>query len=398
MQQAGIRAWIPAVSAAIIARPERVVWVWIFLGLALRLTLALTTVGTNDIVSWQLFMDTIHQADWVRVYHLIPLYNHPPLMSVYLKAIYPWAGGDPHAFRFLIRFPAILADAGPAVLMVRLGKSYFSSEFAGRAAAIVCLTPILVLVSGFHGNTDPLFVFLFMLAAERVLVGGWRLGGGVILGLSLGIKIVPILLFPLFFFWFKTWKERTLFFLGVGAAAALIFGYHMAVDYQVLYRNVFGYNSTPGEWGYTQFLLPFGLWPTFLRVPAKYFLLAAITGAVYQNTRGREGEPKALLEGIGLTYLVFLVVSPGFGMQYLAWLAAPGLFLFVPKWTARYHFLAGLLAFSIYNHWCSGEPFLKVAGAGRWIEWEKGLGLATWLTLIAWLWKWFDSASERSVA
>lgn len=388
MHQAGIRSWIPAVSAATESRPERAVWIYVFLGLTLRLTLALTTVGTNDVLSWLTFMETIHETDWVRVYHIIRDYNHPPMMSLYLEMIRGWVPHVVNGFNFLIRLPATIADVGTALLMVRLGKKFYDDGFAGRAAAVVCLTPLLVLVSGYHGNTDPLFVFLFLLAAERAVTAGWRVGAGMILGLSLGVKIVPILLFPLFFFWLPTWKERIRFFAGAGLVAGIIFGYHAAVDFPVLYRNVLGYDSTHGVWGYTQFLAPFGLWPTFMRWPAKILLLSGITVAVYRHTKGRQGEPRVLLEGIGLTFLVFLVLSPGFGIQYLSWLVAPGMFLVVPKWTARFHFWAGVLAFSAYNHWCHGEPIGMLAGSVRWNPWEWALCIAVWFVLIRWLVAW----------
>jgi hypothetical protein len=398
MHQAGVRAWIPAVSAAMVGRPERAVWAWVFLGLVLRMTLALTTFGTNDVLAWDKFMTTIVATDWVRVYHLVPEYNHPPLMSLYLKLIHPWLGTVPNGLSMLIRLPAILADIGTAFLMVRLAQEFYDNELAGRAAAIVSLTPLLVLVSGYHGNTDPLFVFLFLLAAERVLIGDWRFRAGLILGLSLGVKIVPLMLFPIFFFWLPTGRQRIRFFLGAALAAGAIFGYHLLADFAALYRNVLSYDSTHGVWGYTQFLKPLGLWPPFMRLPAKLLLLGGIVFAAFRHTRGRRGEPKALLEGIGLTFLVFLILSPGFGIQYLSWLVAPGLFLMVPKETARFHFWSGVLAFSAYNHWCHGEPLESLAGSVRWNPWELVLCFIIWVVLIRWLVQWTRLQGRRGAA
>ena len=169
---------------------------------------------------------------------------------------------------------------------------------------------------------------------------------------------------------------------------ALNFGYHIVTDFAVLYRNVLAYDSTHGMWGYTQFLQPLGLWPTILRLPAKLFLLGGIVFAVYRHTRGRQEDPRVLLGGIGLTFLVFLVLSPGFGIQYLSWLVAPGLFLMVPRETARFHFWGGVLAFSTYNHWCHGEPIQRLAGAIQWNPWEWVLCVVVWVVLIRWLRQW----------
>ncbi len=385
MQQVGVRAWIPALSEATVGQPARLLWVWIFLGFAVRATLALLTVGTNDVLSWRQFMMTIHETDWVQVYHVIRDYNHPPPMSLYLQLIYPWVAIVPNGFSLLIRLPAIFADVGTALIVFKLGSRLYDGAFGSLAAMVACLSPLLILVSGFHGNTDPVFVFLFLLAAERAIVAKWRFRAGLILGASLGIKIVPVMLFPLFFFWLPTWKERVRFFAAVALMAVAIFGYHAYVDFPILSRNVLGYDSTHGVWGYTQWLAPLGLWPTFMRLPAKLLLIGAITFAVFRHTRGRQGDSKTLLEGIALTFLTFLVFSPGFGIQYLVWFAVPALFLRMPREAARFHFWSGLLAFSAYNHWCHGEPILSLAGSVRWNPWEMLLCFILWAGLIQWL-------------
>ena len=55
------------------------------------------------------------------------------------------------------------------------------------------------MVSGFHGNTDPVMVMFLVLAAHMCLKERPILAG-LFLALSCQIKIVPLLFVPIFFF------------------------------------------------------------------------------------------------------------------------------------------------------------------------------------------------------
>jgi len=60
------------------------------------------------------------------------------------------------------------------------------------------------MISGFHGNTDPVMV-MFLFIASVMLFREKPALCGLFLALSCQIKIIPLLLFPIFFFF---WLSR----------------------------------------------------------------------------------------------------------------------------------------------------------------------------------------------
>ena len=141
----------------------------IVLGLVImvvKLRIAATTEGTNDVVHWRDFADAVRHLGPVGVYstRFITPYNHPPLIGWMLVAVNAIADRGP-SVRFLIRVPACVADLGSIVLVFELLRTRRGLNEATIAAVIVALSPVLFVISGFHGNTDPLLVFFVLLSA-----------------------------------------------------------------------------------------------------------------------------------------------------------------------------------------------------------------------------------------
>src|SRR6185312_13199470 len=99
----------------------------------------------------------------------------------------------------------ILADF--VVLLVLLCvRNKYPGSIPTWALLFFALSPVSLMVSGFHGNTDPVMVMFLVLAAISVL-RVQPVFAGILLALSCQIKIIPLLLFPIFFFfWFARGK------------------------------------------------------------------------------------------------------------------------------------------------------------------------------------------------
>lgn len=184
----------------IAVRPYVAILLCVLVGLSLKLALALTTFGTNDVTYWRQFMDYIAQHDSVSIYRAIPIYNHPPLMSGYLWLIHFIVESFPKSFPFLMRIPAILADTVTPFLVYRLLNEIGRGAVALGSAMLLGLSPILIFVSGFHGNTDPVFVMaicasLYFLVCRREIAAS-----AMAYGLATNIKIVQVVFLPLIFF------------------------------------------------------------------------------------------------------------------------------------------------------------------------------------------------------
>ena len=250
---------------------------WIFVAaiaaLVLKLLLAFNTFGTNDVASFYNFgrhlstnglewLYTNAQLHAIATNNGVELYqssekafNHPPLVAYYLQFIYRLSHvrfyeQNNLSFPFLLRLPGILADL---FVILLLARSQTQLRLPTWSLIALALSPVSFMVSGFHGNTDPVVVFFLVLAAIMCLRDA-PLSCGVALAVSCQIKIIPLLLVPVFaFFWFE--RRKALFFaVPFSLVSALLCLQPLLKFPSVLFSNVLGYSSFWGCWGITYWL------------------------------------------------------------------------------------------------------------------------------------------------
>jgi hypothetical protein len=369
-----------------------VVGVPLLLATAFKLWLALTTIGTNDVYGWNMFMDYIVKNGSVTIYRDIPSYNHPPFMSGILRVLSTLSPYAPHGFPFLIRLPAIAADIVTTIVIFRLVRLGWNERRALVCAVGVALSPILIMVSGFHGNSDPVFMSMVLLAADRLLIGKSPIVAGLLLGLSVNVKLVPLIVVPVFLFHLGTFGARARFCLALATVAAVGFGYHVWMSYPFMRRNVFNYGGQRGTWGLGE-LCAAG-WPLITSPKVSFWLkltigfLITVRAAVLawlRRSSGDQTRARELLVSIGWAFLIFMLITPGFGIQYLAWLAVAS-FLIGPVGAVGYGLLGGLFMFSVYHFWNGGFPwnFANSDDRGLWRAPQALLGRVAWIYLVVW--------------
>ena len=86
------------------------------------------------------------------------------------------------------------------------------------AVLLIAIAPTEIMISGFHGNTDPLMIFFVTAAVWLAGYRGKTAAGGAAWGLAICIKITPIVLAPVLFFSLSGLRKRMAFF----AAAAVV--------------------------------------------------------------------------------------------------------------------------------------------------------------------------------
>src|SRR5213079_1082776 len=96
-------------------------------------------------------------------------------------------------FPFLLRLPGIIADF--LVVLILLHWTKTSVRIPTWTLALFALSPVSFMVSGFHGNTDPVMV-LFLICAVWMCLRNQSAWAGLFFALSCQIKIVPLLLLP----------------------------------------------------------------------------------------------------------------------------------------------------------------------------------------------------------
>ena len=342
------------------------------LAFALKLLLALRTTGTNDIRSFMYFLLEYDSWGIRRTYADEPEFNHPPFILHWLAALrwlYRHVGLKPG---FWIRLPSILADFGGACLLGKLLADRLDDPRVHATILLAVLAPVSMFVSGFHGNNDPVMIFLVLLSVFLLERGAPASLAGLAMGMAVNMKIVPLVFWPAVFLWLPDLRRRAEYF---GAALLAVVVASSPILFQepaLLARKVLGYKSAFGMWGLSRLasFAPESLASAYEGV-GRYVLVAVLVAlAFWMNRRAEKPRPFAQVGALAFAFLAF---SPGFGVQYLAWLvpwiAGAALAPAVGFTVASTLFL-GL----VYTFWCQGVPF--EAGDPDWrhaVFWRNGL-------------------------
>src|SRR5947199_514266 len=223
------------------------------IAMALKLAIAYNTIGTNDAVFFYGFAKVLseHGLEWT--YQHSRYFNHPPLTACYLRGIYAlteqrWCQDIGIHFPFLLRLPGIIADFLVVVVLLRMSKT--DLQIPTWAIALFAVSPVSLMVSGFHGNTDPVMILLLVCAVWMCLRDQSALAG-LFFALSCQIKIVPLLLLPAFvFYWWSQNRSRP--FLLSGAISTCLLWLEPLINFPGLFaKNVLAYGSYCGIWGIT---------------------------------------------------------------------------------------------------------------------------------------------------
>jgi uncharacterized membrane protein len=257
------------------------------------------------------------------------------------------------------------------------------------ALALFALSPVSLMVSGFHGNTDPVMVLLLVCAVWMCLRNRPALAG-LFFSLSCQIKIAPLLFLPVFvFFWLSQKKSRD--FLISGAVTTCLLWLEPLMNFPVLFaKNVLAYGSYWGLWGITYLFRLTGL-PDFSRLsffdlePVQNIIITVlkviiIGAALWIAWQHRHARGRAFVESLAYTWLVFFVFAPGVSPQYLIWLA-PFILIFSPTLYTCVLISSSIFLFAFYNITSGGLPW-NVALAmddsmQHWAAWS----LVPWLVI-----------------
>lgn len=366
-----------------VRRCRALVLVAAVLALLGKLALAITTYGTNDITHWLDFLHGVRQSGPIGIYSYPftnSLYNHPPLIGYYLEmvGVLTHVGLTP---QFTIRAVASLADVVTDVVVFAMVARRRSLREATAAGIIVALSPILIIISGFHGNTDPIFTMLTLLSVY-LLADRQRptLAGGA-MALAVGIKIVPVVAVPCLLI-YALRRGRSVFarFAAACAVVSAVFWLPALIEQlPAIRRNVLGYSGVNAhEWGIDLLGAWAGhpAWARFMEGSGRLLIVAAcaIVPAYLAWRR-----PQMIAEAVCLALAAFLALTPTFGTQYLAWGAA-AVFLLSFRSAVIFNVLGGLLLIHVYNRWSSGLPWYH-AHAGPFTPGENVFGLLVWASL-----------------
>lgn len=370
---------------------------------ALKIFLALGSSGTLDVFAFGEFLANIREVGGVGAYYRTGRagnpFNHPPFMVHAIRSMGFLADATHLPFRFWLRFPAIVADLGNLFLVWKLVEHTPALRQSPLlrawplAVVLLAVYPGSILISGFHGNTDPLMIFfvvlsIYLLAARRP---PWLAGAA--FGMAVNIKIVPLVFAPAIFLFLPDLQTRLKFF--VTAATVFFVGSlpYLLQDPLIIWKTVFGYKSLYGSWGWTRLVVKYvpGLAPlaggnaelvgghALIASAGRYAMFASILAASFWMNLRRHKPP--LFLQCALVAFLFLFLTPGFGTQYLAW-PVPWIVV-LGAWSACVYYVASA-CYIVLIYW-------SVSGAARRVFDLPGLvpvnfyfvlELACWLSIL----------------
>jgi hypothetical protein len=377
-----------------LAQSRRRTNLWI-VGLALmalmvKLVIAFNTFGTNDAVSFYLFGKALNENGLEWTYRHSIHFNHPPLTAYYLRAIYqlghrPFFRDNGLTFPLLLRLPGIIADLITVVALCWMTGQDRQLRIPTWALALFALSPVSIMVTGFHGNTDPVMVMFLMLASLSCLRGK-SVWCGLFLALSCQIKIIPLLLLPIFFFFWLPRRSAVSFSLPFVLVSLVLWAEPLLKFPTLFARNVLLYGSYWGIWGITYFLrltgcqqfnvtgffnLPIAAAATVLLLKAVIIVTILLIAWRRRYLRGR-----AVIDSIAYAWIIFFVFSPGVCAQYMVWLA-PFVLVLSPVFYGLLAVSSSLSLFFFYDL-IAGEWFWHSANANSSRPWS----LCPWATLL----------------
>lgn len=349
-----------------------------------KVLMAFRTYGSGDISHWTDFSNGVRAAGPVGIYGLTwpgSFYNHPPLIGYFLEFV----NGLEHVgvpLRATIRIASSLADVATALIVFELLRRRATLSVATWSGALIGLSPVLFTVSGFHGNTDPIFTMLTLLSVLLLADRERPALAGVAMALALGVKIVPVVAVPALLVYALMRGRRTFLRYAIAFAAIFIltWGPALALQGKNVIKDVIGYDgSALRQWGLVQIGHWFGdpWWSTFLIGPGRFIVLAVCCGVPAYFVWRR---PSVLAPAVGLSLVAFLMLSPAFGVQYTVWPMA-GAYLIGFGSATLYNLSAGWMTFAIYNAWNGGLPWYR-GHSVRYTDNQVSIGLLAWAALV----------------
>lgn len=322
---------------------------------AFKVYLAYATGGAADITVWMDFLKNIKQCG-ICVYETGGLmtfpggervnpFNHPPFMIHYMRAVGFISDTTGLSFQFIFRLLTSLVDLGSVAVVYQLLRR--TETFNPATLLLFVFAPATLIISGYHGNTDTLMIFFLLLSALALASHRPVWLAGIIFGIALNIKIIPVIFAPCIFFYLPTFRKRAEFFVAAGLIFVIASLPYIVQDPVLIAREVFGYRGFPGRWGWTRGLYGVtegqGVYNVAVRIGA-YLLLAFI---VYRSYLMNVERRSSLFLQLGAVAFIFLAFTTGWGTNYMAWLDPFVLVLSFPL-ALLYYLTSGAMMVYLY--------------------------------------------------
>lgn len=179
----------------------------------------------------------------------------------------------------------------------------------------ILFNPIVYMTSAVHGQADMILIFFALLSIHLESLKKSFLAG-FFMAISTFVKNWSVIFLPLMFFTSKNKVPWVFGFLGIASVLLGVYirFFHSNLNY-ILEAFFSHAGGAPGYWGITGILNLLGFSTTTV-FEKSIFILATTFSILYLWILIKRLDVKL---SILLLVLVFIVVTPGWGMQYAAW-------------------------------------------------------------------------------
>jgi len=360
---------------------SRIVITSALLAFFIKLYIASHTIGSSDVVLFQQWGRLIEKDGLSHTYENVKLFNHTPLVGNFSAVLVSLCGHNlenldtsnmqvllrsiqASHFPLLLRLPGILADFLSALLVLHITGRYFKN-CPTWALTLFALSPVSMMVSGYHGNLDSLLPLLLLASLWACLESKAGLCG-LALAFACQIKVAPLLIAPAFFFYW--WQRKEWIRFSLSAVSLTLAGWSPALIGAPLafLNNTLSYSGYWGLWGISYWLKASGIsgftqFGTFKLEPAQKLVIAAtkylvIGISLLFSWRNRTKDATTLCQTIAIIGCAFFVFSPGIAVQYFVWFT-PFFLLATPRWHAAITAAGTVFLFVFYNTISNGTPW-----------------------------------------
>ncbi len=303
------------------------------IGFLTRLVLWQISEGSNDVRLWFQFAHEISHDGLAATYVHNGLFNHPPTMGLLAATSLRLSEALNVSFAKVFKTWPIAAEFGTAYLLFSLWRRRGEMDRAALALAAYGCSLICILLSGFHGNLDPVYWFFVLATCYWLETRDAPFRAGLLLGAALDVKLIPLLVvLPLS----ATCRDlRSFVRFGTGMCLALVpfalpLVWFTGEERHAFVRNIFGYSSWTDNWGIEMvqrvlvgvfhdsapqiatWASDFGAY--YHRAGAKLLLSMTTLIAGWQLLSVRKLDAYSMA---AVCFCLFLVMASGFGVQYL---------------------------------------------------------------------------------
>ncbi len=294
-------------------------------------------------------------------------------------------------FSTVVHFPMIIATLLIGSLLYKIMRHQKKSDKETYVTvALYLLNPVVLMVSGYHGQVDNLgIVFLVLYVYFLLKLEKTNLFHNFLLGLSLVVKVVTAPVMPFFIAKQKRFYKMVLFGITVSLPYIfLLFSYPNA-DLRTKLRIIIPYGGVKYLWSYSrieQYLTTIFALPN-LHELFNYIYIAitiAMFAAIFFYFLRRHDI--GYVDGIILSNLFFFAFSSGFGVQYFLWVIP---FFALKSDDSKFKFfywvfifLSTLMALLFYYGNANRYYFIRDAVS------YSLIGITLWIFVVLW-WIWY---------